>query len=67
MEHFPLTENEVQKRGWKWKGEEETSSYHGPYYAPLSIDQYDEKKVGYDTAQKNIDEVIAGILPCEIS
>ena len=67
MEHFPQAENDTQKNGWKWKGEEETSSYHGPYYTPLSIDQYDERKVGYATAQKNIDEVIAGILPCEIS
>ena len=65
QEYFPITEDEVRQRRWKWKGNEEISSYHGPYYAPLSINQYDEKKVGYETAQKNIDELLWGILLCE--
>ena len=52
MEHFPLTEQEAQRKWWKWRGEEETSSYHGPYYLGLPIHEYDEKIVGYETAQK---------------
>lgn len=64
-EQFPLSEKEVRAKWWKWKGEEETSSYHGDYYAPLEIDQYDEKKIGFEIAQKNIYEVINWILKCE--
>lgn len=39
----------------------------GAFYKPLPIGEYDEKKVGYETAQRNIDDVINGILECEIS
>ncbi len=67
MEHFPLSQWEALKRWWKWKWEEETSSYHGPYYTPLSVRNYDEKIVGYETAKKNIDEVIDSILQCEVT
>jgi hypothetical protein len=67
QEYFPLTQEETSSRGWKWKGEEETSSYHGTYYHPLNIDQYNEKKVGYETAQKNIDELLHGIIQCKIT
>lgn len=45
MEHFPLSEKEIKEKEWKWKGEEETSSYHGQYYSILPIQDYDEKIV----------------------
>lgn len=67
QEYFPMTEEEIWKKWWKWRGEEETSSYHGNYYQPKSIEQYDEKIVGYEIAQKNIDELLAWILICEIT
>ncbi len=67
QEYFPLSEKEVLERWWKWKWAEETSSYHGAYYTPLTIDEYDEKNVGYNRAQKNIDELLSGILLCEIT
>lgn len=67
QEYFPLTENDIKERWWKWKWTEETSSYHGLYYQPKNIDEYDEKIVGYETAQKNINELLAGIIQCEIS
>ncbi len=57
-EYFPLSESDVREKGWKWKGEEETSSYHGPFITPRAIGDYDERIVGYETAQKNIDEVL---------
>lgn len=66
-EHFPLSEKEAKDRWWKWKGEEETSSYHGPYYTALPVQEYDEKIVWYDVAQKNIENVLDGILKCEIT
>lgn len=66
-EYFPLTEQEVKKKWWNWKGEEETSSYHGPFIAPLATKEYDERIVGYETAQKNIDTLIGWILQCEVT
>lgn len=67
QEYFMLTKEETIQHDWKWKGKEETSSYHGSYYTPLSIEQYNERKVGYDVAQKNIDDLLAGILQCVVS
>lgn len=66
-EHFPLSETEVREKWWKWKGEEETSSYHGPYYTTLPAREYNEKLVGYETAQKNIDALLNGILECQVT
>ncbi len=65
QEYFPLTERDVKSKWWTWKWIEEISSYYGPYYSPLTIDQYDEKIVWYTQAQKNIDELLFGILQCE--
>jgi hypothetical protein len=36
-------------------------------YTPLDILQYDEKKVSYEVAQKNIDDCLKWILVCEIT
>ncbi len=66
-EYFPTTESGAKKNGWNWKWNEEISSYHWPYYLPLPINQYDEKIVGYETAQKNIDAVLEWIMQCEIT
>jgi hypothetical protein len=52
-EYFPMTETEVRKKGWKWYDGENKNTYIGSHYNALTIDQYDEKKVGYDVAQKN--------------
>ncbi len=65
VEHFPLSQSEAQKKWWKWKWEEETSSYHGPYYTALTTQEYDEKIVGHEKAQKNIDALLNWILQCE--
>ncbi len=66
-EYFPLSQDDVREKWWKWKGEEETSSYHGPFITPRAIGDYDERIVGYETAQKNIDELLNWILLCEIT
>ena len=58
---------EWRTTGWKWKGEEETSSYHGPFVTPLATREYDEKIVGYEIAQKNIDTLINWILQCSVT
>jgi len=64
-EYFPLEKEEVIKRWWKWKEDDETTSYHGEYYTPLPIDQYDEDKVGLDTAKANIETCLKEIHKCE--
>jgi hypothetical protein len=67
QEYFPMTEEEVKLTSWNWKQDEETSSYHGAYYQTKNIDEYDEKVVGYEVAQKNIDELLSWILCCKTS
>ena len=67
QEYYPLSENKIKEKGWRWKGDEETSSYHGPFVTPLETQEYDERIVGYDRAQKNIDTLIGGILQCEVT
>jgi hypothetical protein len=31
------------------------------------VKEYDERSVGYDTAQENIDTLISGIIQCEVT
>ncbi len=64
-DYFPLTEEQATKLGYNWKPDDEISSYHGEYYMPLPIHQYDERKVGYDTAEKNIQACLEGIIECQ--
>lgn len=59
QEYFPLSKDDCKKQGWSWREDEETSSYHGANYQTKNIDEYDEKIVGYEVAQKNIDEVLS--------
>jgi hypothetical protein len=66
-EYFPMAEEEIKSLGWNWRPSEEMSSYHGPYYTAMAIENYDEKKVGHEEAQKNINELLNGILLCEKS
>ncbi len=67
QEYFPMTEEEVKSRGWNWKEMKETSSYHGDFLIPLDIQKYDERLVGFDEAQKNIDALLSWIIRCEIT
>lgn len=58
-EYFPMTEEAVKTQGWNWYDGENKNTYMGTFYKPLATREYDEKVVGYDVAQKNIDEVNA--------
>lgn len=66
QEYFPLTESEVKSHGWNWY-DEPVKTFEGTFITPLPISEYDEKKVGYDTAQKNIDALLAGVVKCEVT
>ena len=65
-EYFPMTESEVQVKGWNWYAEP-TAIFSGTSYIPLPIREYDERVVWNTLAQKNIDEVLAGIIQCEVT
>lgn len=67
QDYFPLSETEATTKWYKWKPDDEISSYHGEYYTPLDISEYDERKVGYDIAQKNIDACLGWIIECEVT
>ncbi len=66
-EYFPMTEKEVKAQWWKWYDGENKNTYIGSHYVPLSISQYDERIVGYETATENINEVLWWIIQCEIT
>ncbi len=63
-DYFPIDEATVNKKWYKWKQDDEISSYHGEYYIPLPVDAYDERKVGFETAEKNINACLDGIIEC---
>jgi len=65
-EYFPMTESEVRAKGWNWHTED-TKPFEGTAYVPLPIREYDERVVGFETAQKNIDAVLAGTIQCEVT
>ncbi len=66
-EYFPMTEEEVKAQWWNWYEGENKNTYIWNHYSPLPISQYDEKIVGYETATKNINEVLGWIIECEIT
>jgi hypothetical protein len=61
-----MTEADVRAKGWNWHTED-TKPFEGIAYTPLPISQYDERIVGFETAQKNIDAVLAGTIVCEVT
>lgn len=66
QEYFPMTEAEAIRKWWKWLQEETKVSLKN-WYTSLPIDQYDEKIVWYETAQKNIDELLNSTLECRVT
>jgi hypothetical protein len=60
--HFPQTKEFILNRKWSWYESEKAEKTM--WFIPLTIDQYDEKKVGFETAQKNIDTLLASTLVC---
>jgi hypothetical protein len=63
----PLTQGEVEKRGGRWGGELPPSLVVRTDEKPLHISQYDEKIVGLEVAQKNIDHILKTVFRCPIS
>lgn len=66
QEYCPMSEEEVREKWWNWRGEE-TSLYQWTSITPFPTREYDEKIVGFEKAQKNIDALIGWIVRCEIT
>ncbi len=64
-EWYPLTKEEALKLGANWQDEDFGLKYDGPFYTPKEISLYDPKK--NPDAQKEIDELLKGIIQCEIT
>lgn len=60
--HFPQSKEFILNRKWSWHEAERTEKNTG--FSPLAIEQYDEKKVGFEIAQKNIETLLASTLSC---
>ncbi len=65
QDYFPITPEEAEKKKYKWKVDDEISSYHGNYYQPLSIEEYDERIIGFEQAEKNIRACLDWIIECK--
>ena len=66
QEYFPLTKEQVLSQWWKWKDEDDRN-FQSSVYVPLSIEQYDEKVVWDELANKNKDDLINSVLKCEVT
>jgi hypothetical protein len=64
-DYYPLSTSEIQKRGWWIK--EESDKHDTTNYTPLALENYDEKIVGYEIAQKNIETLLSTTLICTVS
>jgi len=62
VDYTPLSNAEITRR---WGKISQYDTLKGEtWYTPKSITDYDEKIVGYDTAQKNIDEILVSTIIC---
>ncbi len=66
-EYFPMTEEDVGAKWWKWCDGESKNMYIGTHYTPLPISQYDERIVWFNTATRNINECLNWIIQCEVT
>ena len=64
-DYYPLDHAEIQRRWWQIK--EEQNNYHESSLSPLPMDDYNEKVVGYETAQKNINTLLSSTFVCSVS
>lgn len=65
-EYFPMTEEVVKAKGWNWYTDT-NKPLAGKTVQTLPITSYDERIIGFETAQKNIDELLNGIILCEVT
>ena len=60
--HFPLSQEEIIHRGLGWHESEKNEK--NTDFEPLTIDQYDEKKIGYEESKVHIDNLLQATLSC---
>ncbi len=62
--HFPLSREEALQRGMTWYLWEKNEPISW-WFHPLTIEQYNEKIVGYEKAQQNIDNLLKNVMVCK--
>lgn len=62
QEYFSLNPEIARRQGWGWY--DDAVSPVTDSTIPLDIESYDEKKVGYETAQRNIDMLLRSAVCC---
>lgn len=67
IDFFPLSEKNVKAIGYNWREDVSKSAFIGQSYTPLDIWQYDEKNVGKETAEKNIENCLQWIMSCQVT
>lgn len=63
---YPLSQSEVEKRWWRW-GWDVTKASNMSDEKPLHISQYDERVVGAEIAQRNIDHTLKTVFRCPVT
>ncbi|MBU0648262.1 hypothetical protein KJ855_03735, partial [Patescibacteria group bacterium] len=65
QEYYPLLKEGAAKLGVEWLDEDFGLKYDGLFYEPKNISSYDPKK--NSNAQVELDELLKGIIRCEVS
>lgn len=62
----PLDRATIEKYGWKWYNIPKKDR-SGNYIIPLDTAQYNPEKISKDIAEKNVSDLLAGLIQCEVS
>lgn len=62
QDYFPITESKAISNWYKWKQDDEISSYHGEYYKPLLYRTIWWEKSRLRSSSENIDACVDGII-----
>ncbi len=65
IDNMPLTREQAKAIGANWQDEDFGFNYDGPFYTPKNISNYDPKL--NPKAQVEIDELLKGVLKCQVS
>ena len=65
--YYPLIKEEAIKKWLSWKENDNSKKYIWEYYSLKPIKYYNENIVWKEIANKNINELLNGILKCEIT
>ena len=65
QDFYPLSDEELVRRGWRWRWVKDYDEVEWSGYIPLEITQYDEKTVRKQVAQENIQKCLKQPIVCK--